>query len=193
MNQTPPPACSLVPARRSTTTPTARSKGITHSKIAWLPDEEREGYLGVVQHFVQERQIERRPPIVFEGNIPSDPAGNSELMTLLGAHGDYESSTQYSVPGPHSPSGRATSAEETSRPQQWLVPSNLAGRCRRDRTADVRHVSAAGGEQPADRRAGPQRRDRRPGNGRCRFDGTVLGERRHGKRVDSGAVVDSRW
>ena len=60
-------------------------------QIAWLPDEEREGYLGVMQHFVQERRLEQVPPIVFEGNIPSDPAGNSELTALLGASGEFAS------------------------------------------------------------------------------------------------------
>ncbi|MGD9853860.1 MAG: FtsK/SpoIIIE domain-containing protein [Planctomycetaceae bacterium] len=52
-------------------------------QIAWLPEEERAGYLAVMQHFQQERGIATKPPIVFEGNIPSDPARNAELMSLI--------------------------------------------------------------------------------------------------------------
>src|SRR5690606_31025105 len=39
-------------------------------QIAWLPDQEREGYLQVLQHFAEEQGRQLDPPIVFEGNIP---------------------------------------------------------------------------------------------------------------------------
>ena len=52
-------------------------------QIAWLPDAEREGYLGVMQHFASERQLNLEPPVVFEGNIPSDVTRNEELTDLL--------------------------------------------------------------------------------------------------------------
>jgi DNA segregation ATPase FtsK/SpoIIIE, S-DNA-T family len=52
-------------------------------QIAWLPDEERAGYLAVMQHFAQERGMQLPQPLVFEGNIPSDPARNDELVALI--------------------------------------------------------------------------------------------------------------
>jgi DNA segregation ATPase FtsK/SpoIIIE, S-DNA-T family len=52
-------------------------------QIAWLPDEERAGYLGVMQHFANERGLQVPQPLVFEGNIPSDPARNDELVQLI--------------------------------------------------------------------------------------------------------------
>jgi DNA segregation ATPase FtsK/SpoIIIE, S-DNA-T family len=52
-------------------------------QIAWLPDEERAGYLGVMQHFAQQRGLQLPQPLVFEGNIPSDPARNDELVQLI--------------------------------------------------------------------------------------------------------------
>ncbi len=52
-------------------------------QIAWLPDAEREGYLGVMQHFARERHLDLEPAVVFEGNIPSDVSRNEEFVELL--------------------------------------------------------------------------------------------------------------
>ncbi|MEZ6050012.1 MAG: FtsK/SpoIIIE domain-containing protein [Planctomycetaceae bacterium] len=54
-------------------------------QIAWLPDEEREGYLGVMQHFAREQHLKLEPAVVFEGNIPSDVSRNEEFVELLSA------------------------------------------------------------------------------------------------------------
>ncbi len=69
-------------------------------QIAWLPDEERTGYLAVMQHFALERGITLQPPVVFEGNVPSDPTRNEELMALIAAPSNEGPSTEYRMPSP---------------------------------------------------------------------------------------------
>jgi S-DNA-T family DNA segregation ATPase FtsK/SpoIIIE len=52
-------------------------------QIAWLPDDERETYLRRINQLADQRGVEFEPPIVFEGNIPSDPARNLYLQRML--------------------------------------------------------------------------------------------------------------
>lgn len=54
-------------------------------QVAWLPDDERERLLLRLAELARQRHLEAPPPIVFEGNVPSDPARNPELVTLLTA------------------------------------------------------------------------------------------------------------
>jgi DNA segregation ATPase FtsK/SpoIIIE-like protein len=55
-------------------------------QIAWLPDEEREGYLTHVRQLAHEKHAERRePPVVFEGNAPADIRKNLKLGKLIDA------------------------------------------------------------------------------------------------------------
>ena len=62
-------------------------------QIAWLPDAEREGYLGVMQHFANERHLKLEPPVVFEGNVPSDVMRNEEFAELLAASEELQRTT----------------------------------------------------------------------------------------------------
>ncbi len=85
-----------------------RIEGNHPFQIAWLPDEEREAYLVVLRQLALEQHIATEPAIVFEGNIPSDPGNNSELVTLL--------------------NDLSTSAEPTGRsPRIWLGESVQIG------------------------------------------------------------------
>ncbi|MFV0444982.1 MAG: FtsK/SpoIIIE domain-containing protein [Planctomycetaceae bacterium] len=52
-------------------------------QIAWLADEDRESYLQQLAELAEQNALEISPPIVFEGNIPSNPTGNAALTTLL--------------------------------------------------------------------------------------------------------------
>ncbi|HID24654.1 MAG TPA: cell division protein FtsK, partial [Planctomycetaceae bacterium] len=54
-------------------------------QIAWLPEERREYYLAEIQQLTAQRGLQPEPPIVFEGNLPADPAINAELGQLLQA------------------------------------------------------------------------------------------------------------
>lgn len=55
-------------------------------QIAWLPDDRRDKALDSVQELSQQQGIEAAP-IVFEGNVASDPARNRELTQLIEAFG----------------------------------------------------------------------------------------------------------
>lgn len=55
-------------------------------QVAWLPDDQREEYLRRILQEADALGIDRRPAIVFEGNIPSDPRRNVELTRLLRGH-----------------------------------------------------------------------------------------------------------
>ncbi|MCA9053091.1 MAG: hypothetical protein KDA75_04605 [Planctomycetaceae bacterium] len=52
-------------------------------QIAWLSDEDRETYLRRMAQLAKERGLTTSPPVVFEGNIPSDPSLNDQLVELL--------------------------------------------------------------------------------------------------------------
>ncbi len=55
-------------------------------QVVWLPEERREKYLEAVQALYRERQPAPAPPaLVFEGNVPADPAKNHLLAGLLAA------------------------------------------------------------------------------------------------------------
>lgn len=52
-------------------------------QIAWLPDDQRETWLRRLQALAAQRGRHDPPAIVFEGNIPSDPAWNTPLVQML--------------------------------------------------------------------------------------------------------------
>jgi len=52
-------------------------------QVVWLPDYEREQYLEQIADLAAERQCKLPPPIVFEGNVPADPAKNETLCACL--------------------------------------------------------------------------------------------------------------
>ena len=54
-------------------------------QVVWLPDERREKYLERIQEMCRERNIQKPPPIVFEGNLPADVRKNPLLNDLLEA------------------------------------------------------------------------------------------------------------
>jgi hypothetical protein len=57
-------------------------------QIVWLSDDERDDYLRRLSDFAcrsQRAGIRRPPPIVFEGNVPADPAENPTLRDDLAA------------------------------------------------------------------------------------------------------------
>ncbi|MCK6475209.1 MAG: AAA family ATPase [Phycisphaerales bacterium] len=55
-------------------------EGNSPFQVVWLPDEKREGFLATVRGRADHRRV---PPIVFEGNVPSDIATNNLLSDLL--------------------------------------------------------------------------------------------------------------
>ncbi|MGO9108164.1 MAG: FtsK/SpoIIIE domain-containing protein, partial [Thermoguttaceae bacterium] len=54
-------------------------------QIVWLSDDERDDYLRRLTEFSNRRNLRRPPPIVFEGNVPADPAENPDLQASLAA------------------------------------------------------------------------------------------------------------
>ena len=54
-------------------------------QVVWLPDNERETYLGRMHELAVERGVQVTRPIVFEGNVPADPSDNRLLGELLAA------------------------------------------------------------------------------------------------------------
>jgi hypothetical protein len=59
------------------------SNGLTEGnhpfQIAWLPDDRRDHFLGIIQNRTQEKQLRFDPAIVFEGNLASDPRNNQPI------------------------------------------------------------------------------------------------------------------
>jgi hypothetical protein len=59
------------------------SNGLTEGnhpfQIAWLPDDRRDHFLGVIQERTQQRGFHIDPAIVFEGNLASDPRNNQAI------------------------------------------------------------------------------------------------------------------
>ncbi len=89
-------------------------------QVAWLPDDERERLLQRLAALACERHLEGPPPIIFEGNVPSDPARNQELVSLLTAAYGTSSAPQ--------PSGTGEASEDSQRallhaPTIWLGES----------------------------------------------------------------------
>ncbi|MDY0168716.1 MAG: FtsK/SpoIIIE domain-containing protein [Thermoguttaceae bacterium] len=54
-------------------------------QVAWLPDHQRDSLLGELGRLAEARRQSFELPIVFEGNVPADPAANSLLTALLDA------------------------------------------------------------------------------------------------------------
>ncbi len=58
-------------------------EGNSPFQTAWLPDDRRNVYLDRVRVLADEQRIRREPPVVFEGNAPSDIRQNRTLTRLL--------------------------------------------------------------------------------------------------------------
>ena len=58
-------------------------EGNSPFQVCWLPDEIRERYLAKVSELADERGIERRSCVVFEGNAPAILAENRPLRNLI--------------------------------------------------------------------------------------------------------------
>ena len=54
-------------------------------QVVWLADEERDRYLHRLRQWAADRNYHGEPAIVFEGNVPADPAKNPALHGLLAA------------------------------------------------------------------------------------------------------------
>ena len=52
-------------------------------QVVWLSDERREKYLERIQEMKREQNIQKPPPIVFEGNLPAEVGKNPLLNELL--------------------------------------------------------------------------------------------------------------
>jgi DNA segregation ATPase FtsK/SpoIIIE, S-DNA-T family len=52
-------------------------------QIAWLPDDQRERYLGELRQIARQRGVKYSPPIVFEGNVASDVRKNDDVVRLI--------------------------------------------------------------------------------------------------------------
>ncbi len=73
-------------------------------QVVWLPDEQREHYLGRLGTLARQRRCQLPPPIVFEGNLPADPSKNPHLQAAL----------QATPPGDHARAPRAWLGEAIS-------------------------------------------------------------------------------
>ncbi len=49
-------------------------------QVAWLDDDERDAYLDTIKNLATSQNITTEPPIIYEGNIPSDPQKNDALI-----------------------------------------------------------------------------------------------------------------
>ena len=56
-------------------------------QVVWLPDHQRDGYLQQIRQLADSRRVAALPPIVFEGNVASDPGQNPLLHELIAAPG----------------------------------------------------------------------------------------------------------
>ena len=56
-------------------------------QVVWLSDERRESYLERIQEMSRERNIQKPPQIVFEGNMPADVSKNPLLESAAGGDG----------------------------------------------------------------------------------------------------------
>jgi hypothetical protein len=52
-------------------------------QVVWLPDHERESCLREIAEMAEQRNVKTPPPIVFEGNVPSNPSDNPQLTELV--------------------------------------------------------------------------------------------------------------
>jgi S-DNA-T family DNA segregation ATPase FtsK/SpoIIIE len=58
-------------------------EGNSPFQTAWLPDDERTEYLRRVRALAAERNVQRDPPVVFEGNAPASITQNRLLASIL--------------------------------------------------------------------------------------------------------------
>jgi hypothetical protein len=63
-------------------------------QIVWLSDDERDDYLRRLSDFTCRQHVRRPPPIVFEGNVPAEPAENPTLRDDLAAANWPEACTE---------------------------------------------------------------------------------------------------
>jgi hypothetical protein len=63
-------------------------------QIVWLSDDERDDYLRRLSDFTCRQHVRRPPPIVFEGNVPAEPAENPTLRDDLAAANWPETCTE---------------------------------------------------------------------------------------------------
>lgn len=59
-------------------------EGNSPFQVAWLGDEQQGDYLDRIRELATKRGLNPAPPIVFEGNVPADPARNPALLEKLG-------------------------------------------------------------------------------------------------------------
>jgi hypothetical protein len=52
-------------------------------QVVWLSDHQRETYLQQIAGLAYERKVDVPPTVVFEGNVPANPADNGALRSLL--------------------------------------------------------------------------------------------------------------
>lgn len=52
-------------------------------QVAWLGDAERDTYLEKIEEYTKQLKTTRPEPIIFEGNIPADPAQNKSLRAFV--------------------------------------------------------------------------------------------------------------
>jgi hypothetical protein len=60
-------------------------QGNSPFQVVWLPDQERDKWLGKIRKFADQKHVAGREPIVFEGNAPASVRDNSVLRLVLEA------------------------------------------------------------------------------------------------------------
>ncbi len=58
-------------------------EGNSPFQVVWIGDETRDRYLEQIHDLAEQRDMDREPPIVFEGNAPADAAQNNRLAAAL--------------------------------------------------------------------------------------------------------------
>ncbi len=67
-------------------------------QVAWLSDADRSKFLRQLSELAAERNLPPAAPVVFEGNIPSDPARNRQLVELLTAPAEANAAGKHLAP-----------------------------------------------------------------------------------------------
>jgi len=60
-------------------------QGNSPFQVVWLPDQERDKWLGKLRAFTVQKHLSDREPIVFEGNAPASVRDNTVLRSMLDA------------------------------------------------------------------------------------------------------------
>jgi energy-coupling factor transporter ATP-binding protein EcfA2 len=76
-------------------------EGNSPFQVAWLDDDERDTYLAQINDLAVERGMSWPEPIVFEGNVPADPARNNAFCELVESSAGEQADENGAETAPH--------------------------------------------------------------------------------------------